>query len=558
MFKRVRSVFRRDGKEPKEPKEKKPKESKEPRRRGFLRKRGGRVAESEVLPATQYVSHHALTSGPENFIPNFSDSQFMPPSQDDGSTYQHGRVPTNYTGSVLSQDHALLMSPGAHSANPTVMVPPPTSRGSTVGNRSGALPNHEPVSLHDFPRVSLVPSTGETHIAYPSSHTTGPHLSGPSHVSRGRTASRRSADMHPYSGDDDEDDGPPLPVPPPARVPTNAASRVTGGTRAIPATARTRSMRNRSASGSPPRSRERRRDRPYDSMRSRTGRPGARDAAGGQVRSFDYAYASGVPRGLTARREDNYGDNRQRDMDQSGLFRRIQNLYSLEHPDFGFSKCTGKKKAVCIGINYIGSSHSLDETYNFPREQIMVLTDDSPEERNQPTQKNIVSALQWLTHDAQPHDSLFIHYSGHGGQIQDQDGDEVDGLDEIIFPVDYQEAGIILDDALHDCLIKPLPACCRLTAVFDSCHSGSVLDLVYLYHSDGRIMGTDVTPQFKQRKMTPAEVICWSGSSDAGLAADASINGLQVGAMSYAFVRALRENPHLSFADLLRDLRSDL
>ena len=34
---------------------------------------------------------------------------------------------------------------------------------------------------------------------------------------------------------------------------------------------------------------------------------------------------------------------------------------------------------------------------------------------------------------------------------------------------------------MHDILVKPLPAGCRLTALFDCCHSGSVLDLPYEY-----------------------------------------------------------------------------
>lgn len=32
----------------------------------------------------------------------------------------------------------------------------------------------------------------------------------------------------------------------------------------------------------------------------------------------------------------------------------------------------------------------------------------------------------------------------------------------------------------HDMLVKPLPAGCRLTAIFDSCHSGTVMDLPYV------------------------------------------------------------------------------
>ena len=51
--------------------------------------------------------------------------------------------------------------------------------------------------------------------------------------------------------------------------------------------------------------------------------------------------------------------------------------------------------------------------------------------------------MNWLVRGAQPNDSLFFHYSGHGSQQQDHDGDEVDGTDETICPVDYKDAGQI-------------------------------------------------------------------------------------------------------------------
>lgn len=36
--------------------------------------------------------------------------------------------------------------------------------------------------------------------------------------------------------------------------------------------------------------------------------------------------------------------------------------------------------------------------------------------------------------------------SGHGGQTKDLDGDEADGYDEVIYPVDYKTNGHIVDD----------------------------------------------------------------------------------------------------------------
>lgn len=39
--------------------------------------------------------------------------------------------------------------------------------------------------------------------------------------------------------------------------------------------------------------------------------------------------------------------------------------------------------------------------------------------------------------------------TGHGGQTKDLDGDEDDGYDEVIYPVDFRTAGHIVDDDMH-------------------------------------------------------------------------------------------------------------
>ncbi|KAJ3252163.1 Ca(2+)-dependent cysteine protease, partial [Borealophlyctis nickersoniae] len=133
-----------------------------------------------------------------------------------------------------------------------------------------------------------------------------------------------------------------------------------------------------------------------------------------------------------------------------------------ETEEFVLSNCTGTKKALLIGINY--SSHEsgqlngcindviniknfLIEKYDFPAENMRILTDSPDREPDrQPTHANILEAMQWLVKDAQPDDSLFFHFSGHGGYLEDDDGDEDDGWDETICPVDYDTEGQIRDD----------------------------------------------------------------------------------------------------------------
>ncbi|KAK0206820.1 caspase domain-containing protein [Desarmillaria ectypa] len=244
----------------------------------------------------------------------------------------------------------------------------------------------------------------------------------------------------------------------------------------------------------------------------------------------------------------------------------------LQHQCFTYSKCTGRKKALCIGINYRGQPHELKGCINDARhirdflmhhwgyksEDIVMLTDDSNNPRSQPTRKNMIDGMRWLVKNAQPHDSLFFHYSGHGGQAKDLDGDEVDGYDEAIFPVDFKRRGQIIDDEMHSIMVKPLPTGCRLTALFDCCHSGTALDLPYIYGSDGRLKGEQVSKKWGKIKSTSADVISWSGSKDGQTSADTFQGGVAVGAMSYAFISSLRRTPEQSYQQLLRSIRKIL
>lgn len=88
--------------------------------------------------------------------------------------------------------------------------------------------------------------------------------------------------------------------------------------------------------------------------------------------------------------------------------------------------------------------------HGYKKEDIVILTDDAPDPRSKPTRVNILDAMHWLVKDAQPNDSLFFHCeltlrdrrscsyvaysnmsdSGHGGQVKDRNGDEIDGYDE--------------------------------------------------------------------------------------------------------------------------------
>lgn len=115
----------------------------------------------------------------------------------------------------------------------------------------------------------------------------------------------------------------------------------------------------------------------------------------------------------------------------------------------------------------------------WPATSIRMLTDDpSPiKPMSLPTRASLVAGMRWLVDGAQAGDVLFFHFSGHGGQQLDTHGDEEDGMDETICPVDFMTQGQISDDELFDLLVRPLPAGCRLTCLLDCCHSGHGMDV---------------------------------------------------------------------------------
>lgn len=67
-----------------------------------------------------------------------------------------------------------------------------------------------------------------------------------------------------------------------------------------------------------------------------------------------------------------------------------------------------------------------------------------------------------------------------------RDGDEADGYDEALVPVDSSTAGLLIDDDLSRILVNQIPVGAHLHAVVDACHSGSALDLENVARMDRR------------------------------------------------------------------------
>lgn len=109
-----------------------------------------------------------------------------------------------------------------------------------------------------------------------------------------------------------------------------------------------------------------------------------------------------------------------------------------------------------------------------------VIAEDEACPKKIPTKRNMRKAMKWLVEGNRARDSLFFHYSGHGAQQKDYDGDEIDGQDEALIPLDHETEGKIIDDEINEILVRPLVHGAKLHAVVDACNSGTVFDLSFV------------------------------------------------------------------------------
>jgi hypothetical protein len=150
------------------------------------------------------------------------------------------------------------------------------------------------------------------------------------------------------------------------------------------------------------------------------------------------------------------------------------------------------KKSLLIGINYTGSKHELRGCHSdvenmaeflsyrgYHREDQVILRDDL-QGPAYPSRDNMLRAMNWLV--STPGTTNFLHYSGHGGQ--EPDDNRSTGYDDTICPVDFERAGQINSTTLHQMLVSSLPPNSTLFVVLDCCHSGSAVELPFVYRTD--------------------------------------------------------------------------
>jgi len=234
------------------------------------------------------------------------------------------------------------------------------------------------------------------------------------------------------------------------------------------------------------------------------------------------------------------------------------------------------KRALLIGINKYkidgadlrgcvndveDLSAALVEFHGFKKSDIKTLTDGAA------TKKAMQAGIKALLKESSKGDVVLLHYSGHGSNVPDDNGDEADGRDEILCPTDLNWDDPFRDDWLRSAF-DGLKEGVNFTVIMDCCHSGTNTRAIlppdapikerYLPSpwglkavETGRGLPKKVTSELRRSsrairkskdiiKADLAEVLI-TGCRDTQTSADAFINGRYNGALTYSLVEAIKK-----------------
>ena len=159
-----------------------------------------------------------------------------------------------------------------------------------------------------------------------------------------------------------------------------------------------------------------------------------------------------------------------------------------------FSLSAATRRALVIGIgDYPAESgwHKINGDKDIPLVEEMLLANGFSKsnivelKNEQATYVAIKRELESIISKSQSGDYIYLHFSGHGQQITDLNGDEEDGFDEAWIPYDaqfaytkgkYEGQNHLVDDQLNlylHRLRERVGAEGKIVVVADACHSGS-------------------------------------------------------------------------------------
>lgn len=232
-----------------------------------------------------------------------------------------------------------------------------------------------------------------------------------------------------------------------------------------------------------------------------------------------------------------------------------KNKYALIVAAGAYEKSTGWSSLT--SANDVGLIKDALIDRGFKEEEIVVLSEDV-------TKANILKAFnENLLNRVKKGDVVFFHFSGHGYQIPDDDGDEADGFDEALVPTDavydrgkFEEVSFyenyLRDDDLGqmlDALRLKLGNEGNLMVSIDACHSGTATrgmgpargvaraarDLSEVNYRGNADFG------FSLATGDMANMACFFASGENQLNYEYHTKEIQCGSLSYALAKALDE-----------------
>lgn len=237
------------------------------------------------------------------------------------------------------------------------------------------------------------------------------------------------------------------------------------------------------------------------------------------------------------------------------------------------------KTALCIGINYAGTEFKLRGCINDADDWAKLLNAHGFKvgvlAEQEATKRSILDGIKRIVTGLKPGDIGFIHFSGHGSWVPDSTGDEPDGRDEALCPIDLGEGGhnLILDDDLC-AIFSNIPVGAHVVFVTDCCHSGTVFRMMapgsgertvrflppsHFTSSADTYMDRAYGLPMKSNAPLPG-LIHFSGCKDSEYGADANINGRPCGAFSNAAIPAFSAAlaAGTTYHDVFKEIRKKL
>jgi len=258
------------------------------------------------------------------------------------------------------------------------------------------------------------------------------------------------------------------------------------------------------------------------------------------------------------------------------------------------------KRAVVVGMNYMGSPAELNGCVQdmmnhikllidlgYKRNEITILTDAPIGPRNnminpaynridqemaqiifdgklsdqfpaiiRPTESNYRKALTdaILTKDIDENyiTQIAMIYTGHGGGVRDMNNDESDGQDECVYLMNLAEGYDWLgctDDTISATIVsaytkntKRMNRQLTIYAIYDSCHSGTIMDLPTQMIILNKTVKKCNTQKTKYDGLNGLTIVCISGCLDNGTSGEGVIDGkYSEGFMSHYYQSVIRK-----------------